>query len=317
MPRLIASHRSPATPLSGFLLILGIALSGNALATPTPNPATDIVSVSAESPLTDTDSLPGLDAGRMILPRIEEARSWIRSGVPQAAREPLQDARDRLADLNRDAINLLPADYHHDGDWWLPVRAEQLTVALDAPDMRARAPRNNSAPDTLTATAIRTDWLPLARTEQRVATALERIAGGEVGRRRALDQLDRATSEMRHTVTFDEPTLLNAYYVVESLLANSPNWPPSSHDDLRHAADALAATGSAHTELADALRELSRRPQLDWRGLDGIAVQLRRALSGPTTGDDTVSNAATGANTVPADVPENVPAAAPSVATQP
>lgn len=271
-------------------------------ATPPRGPAQDVVAVLASTPLDDIDALPALDRGREILARVDEALSLIRARVPQAARPLLTETRQELDALRRNPAEALPDTYRVGGEWWLPVRADRLQVALDAPDLlpRSRPDTDGGRVANLPARAQRTVWLPLARAERRIAEALSQLAAGESGRLRARRQLEAVINEVLTRVTFTDADLIAAYYRIEAALSAAPHWNAGVHDQLRAAAESLNAV-PGQAGLAARTQALADRQSLDWRPLQALALDLRKALIAAASGGPT--DAASGVPTRPGEPP--------------
>jgi hypothetical protein len=84
--------------------------------------------------------LSGLITGQRILNTPQDALNLLQSRVLAAARPAVQDQLTELRHLQRDEgpDSPLPTRYRTGGELWLPVRAEQLKVRLDAPDLHLR-----------------------------------------------------------------------------------------------------------------------------------------------------------------------------------
>jgi hypothetical protein len=243
------------------------------------SPERDIVAKVSATPLPDSESVPGLLTGKRVMDGLQGALELVRGGVPEAASPGLETLLDELRQLQEGEgpAPPLPASYRSGGEQWLPVRAEVLQVQLDAPDLlpRPRPGHNGGQVGNLPAKARRTDWLPVGRTAQRVEKVRHLVNTG--GKEQAQEILEAALQGTQSSLVLEHRPLILAYYGVETALAAAPRWDDAMRERLRQAGEALdGEAGSA--DLADRLQAQADRLTLDLRGLQDLALALRKQV---------------------------------------
>jgi hypothetical protein len=260
------------------LLLLIFALQPVSAATP----EQDIVAIESASPLPDPAVVPGLVTGRRLMDALRNALDLVRAQVPEAARDGLEVLDRELRDLRsgQHADSPLPASYQTGGELWLPVQAEQLKVRLDAPDLRLRPePRGAGGQiGNLPALARRTSWLSVDYSMRRIEGSLSQLDAGSSGRVRAQHLLEAALRGVRSSLILQDRPLILAYYQVEAALAGAPHWDQPFRSQLRHAAETLHETAQ-FADLADQLQAQADRLTPDLRGLQQLALELRKQLT--------------------------------------
>ena len=244
------------------------------------SPERDIVAVVSSTTLSDSETVPGLLAGQRIMDGLGNALELVRGGVPEAASPGIEMLLDELRRLRAgdDSAPPLPASYWSDGELWLPVRAQLLRVRLDAPDLlpRPRPGHVGGRVGNLPAKARRIDRLPVERTTQQVGRILPLVNSGE--REQARQQLEAALRGVQSSLVLEDRPMILAYYGVESALGAAPRWDEAIRDQLREVAGALDSSAAA-VALADRLQAQADRLTLDLRGLQGLALALRKQIA--------------------------------------
>lgn len=239
----------------------------------------DIVEIVSATPLSDSESVPGLLTGQRIMDKLQGALELVRGGVPEAASSGLESLLDELRHLLAgDGLEpQLPVSYRSDGELWLPVRAELLRVRLDAPDLlpRPRSGHDGGQIGNLRVKAQRTIWLPVGLTVQRVEQVRHLVNTG--GQDQAQRLLGAALQETQSSLVLEHRPLILAYYVVEAALAAVPRWDDAMRERLRQAAEALGGEAES-ADLADRLQAQADRLTPDLRGLQDVALALRKQI---------------------------------------
>jgi len=246
---------------------------------PPESPEQDVVAILSATPLSDTESVPGLLSGQSIMDGLRGALELVRGGVPKAASPGLETLLDELQQLQAgDGLaSPLPASYHSGGELWLPVHAELLQVGLDAPDLlpRPRPEQAGGQVDNLPAMARRIERLPVGLTAQRVERVLHLVNTG--GQEQARQLLKAALRGTESSLVLEHRSLILAYYGVEAALAAAPRWDDPIRDRLRQAAEALHGEAGA-AKISDRLQAQADRLTLDLRGLQDLALALRKQI---------------------------------------
>lgn len=268
------------TATLALVLMLGITVARA-------GPKDDIVALEPGAPLPGND-VPGLLVGGEILDGLGVVRDEVQAGVPEVAREELRSLVRRI-DRFDGGEGRLPDSYRAGGDLWLPVRAVNVRILLDAPNLLPR-PRDKAEGGTvgnLTTKGERIAWLPLLRTRTLLEQALQNL-GSDQGGGTALTRINVALSGIEQTVRFDQPALLGAYYAVQQALAARRPWPQSVRAQLRDAArDLYQAYGRGG--LADQVQTVADQLDPDTGTLLDTARSLRERINsgGHEAGADT------------------------------
>jgi hypothetical protein len=240
-------------------------------------PKDDIVAVKPGAPLPGND-VPGLLVGGEILDGLGVVRDEVQAGVPEVAREELRSLVRRI-DRFDGGEGRLPDSYRAGGDLWLPVRAVNVRISLDAPNLLPR-PREKAEGGTvgnLETGGERLDWLPLLRTRTLLEQAQQNLSADQGGRA-ALARINEALDGVEQTVRFDQPALLGAYYAVQQALAARRPWPQSVRAQLRDAArDLYQAYGRGG--LADQVQMAADQLDPDTGTLLDTARSLRERIN--------------------------------------
>jgi len=245
-------------------------------------PEQDIVAVESSAPLDRPDTLPGLITGQRLFGALRDAMNLLHGRVPAAVRSEVQSLIKELNRLQRGEgpDSPLPTSYQTGNELWLPVRAEQLRVRLDAPDLRLRPePRDSGGRvGNLPARAQRITWLPVGRTVRRLEQFQSLLNAGQSDRVRTQRLLESALQGVRTRVELQDRPLILAYYQVEAALAAAPRWSPALRSRLRHAAESLDEQ-TRRTGLADRMQAEADRLTPDVRSLQRLALTLRKRIA--------------------------------------
>ena len=244
-------------------------------------PEQDIVAIESSTPLDRPDTLPGLITGQRIMGAMQDAMKLLYGQVPAAVRPVVLNLITELSQLQRGEgpDSPLPTSYQTGDELWLPVRAEQLTVRLDAPDLRLRPTPSSTGGEVgnLPARAQRIAWLPVGRTTQRLEQFLSLLNAGRADRVRTQRLLESTLQGVRTRVELQDRPLILAYYQVEAALAAAPQWNEALRSSLRHSAEALDEQ-SRRAGLADQIQAEADRLTPDVLALQQLALTLRKQI---------------------------------------
>jgi hypothetical protein len=241
-------------------------------------PEQDIVKIESAVPISDTEQIPGFHTGQQIYEVLNNALKLINENALESVHLDLQEAtQDLQRCLNGEGFDSpLPSSYQQFGELWLPVKAEQLKILLDAPDLLPR-PRQGGAAGkvgNLNAQALRVTWLPVNRT---ISLLKQILPLGVEGRMRMQRQLESMLSGLRSRLELLDRPLILAYYQVERALSSASQWDQDDRNRLR-----MAAEGLNHDKrlihYANRLQAQSNRLVLDMRRLQELALDIHRQI---------------------------------------
>lgn len=244
-------------------------------------PEQDIVAIESSAPSARPDTLPGLVTGQRIMDALQDAMNLLHGQIPAAVRPGVRDLIKELRQLMRGdgPDSPLPMSYQTGNELWLPVRAEQLQVRLDAPDLRLRpAPRETGGEvGNLPARAQRITWLPVLRTTRRLEMFLSLLNSGTADRFRSQRLLEETLQGVRSRVELQDRPLILAYYQVEAALSAAPQWNQAVRRRLRLSAEALDEQ-TRRSGLADQIQAEADRLTPDLLSLQQLALTLRKQI---------------------------------------
>ncbi|MGD8587648.1 MAG: hypothetical protein PVG22_02350 [Chromatiales bacterium] len=256
------------------------------------DPEQDIVAIDSTAPLDRPDSLPGLITGQRIMDALQNIMDLLQSRVAAAERPGVQELITELRQLQRGEgpDSPLPASYQTGGELWLPVRAEQLKVRLDAPDLRLRPQTRSQGGNVgnLTARAQRVTWLPVGSTLQHLESLLSLLGASEPDQIEARRLLETALHGVRTRTELQDRPLILAYYQVEAALAAVHDWSQTVRGGLRHSAERLAEQADWQ-DLARQLQAEADRLTPDLLSLQKLAMTLRKRIEAAADSDSTGS----------------------------
>jgi hypothetical protein len=255
-------------------------------------PEQDIVAIQSTAPLDRPDTLPGLITGQRILGTLQDALYLLHGQVPAAVRPVVLNLITELRQLQRGEgpDSPLPDSYQTGDELWLPVRAEQLKVRLDAPDLRLRPEKRGSGGKVgnLPARARRVTWLPVGSTLQHLESLLSLLSTGEADQIHARRVLEKSLQGVRTRTQLQDRPLILAYYQVEAALAAAPDWNQPVRSGLRHAAEMLAEQ-TDRQDLARQIQTEADRLTPDLFSLQQLATTLRKRIEAAADADSTGS----------------------------